>query len=138
MDSGKQIQVQTAQRLIHCCKQDLVPQDKDLRTHIIFEHHAPKHAGHKGKRKTLAAIERTFWWPKLHLDVSHFVGTCDACQRNKHTNMKPAGLLQPLQLPARRWEHVSMDLITQLNLCALLPPLQTLLLGKLLIFLQTK
>jgi hypothetical protein len=92
----------------------VVPNNKDIKTHIMHEHHAPKYAGHRGKRKTCAAIEKTFWWPKMHLDINHYVQPCDACQRNKHLNMKPVGLLQPLQLPARRWEHVTMDFITSL------------------------
>ena len=50
----------------------------------------------------------------MHLEVHQFVKTCDSCQRNKHLTVKPAGLLQPLQIPDRRWEHVTMDLITHL------------------------
>jgi len=92
----------------------VVPADKTLRADIIQAHHTPKYAGHKGRKKTHAAIKHTFWWPRLHIDVNHFVNTCDACQRNKHSTLRPAGLLQPLQLPARRWEHVSIDFITHL------------------------
>jgi len=92
----------------------VVPEDKDLRFDIIRMHHAPIYAGHRGKMKTHAAIGHTFWWPKMHLDVQQFVRTCDSCQRNKHLTVKPAGLLQPLQIPDRRWECVTMDLITQL------------------------
>jgi len=62
----------------------------------------------------LGAIEQTFWWPEMHLYVKCYVDTCDACQRNKQTNMKPSGLLQPLQLPSRRWEHVIMDFATHI------------------------
>ena len=38
----------------------------------------------------------------------------DACQRNKAATAKSPGLLQPLQIPADRWQSVSMDIITQL------------------------
>eukprot|EP00983_Pelagomonas_calceolata_P003080 101261-Pelagomonas_calceolata.AAC.2 len=62
----------------------VVPEDKDLRAQIIQMHHAPLYAGHRGRKKTHAAIEQTFWWPKMYLDVQHFVQTCDSCQRNKH------------------------------------------------------
>ena len=92
----------------------VVPNSADLKTELIQASHAPRYAGHRGIRKTLAELEKTFWWPKQHLDVKHFVRTCDACQRHKHVSMKPAGLLKPLQIPSRRWEHVSMDLITDL------------------------
>jgi len=70
----------------------VVPHCTQLKADIIHAHHAPKYSGHRGKRKTQAAVERTFWWPKMHLDVQTFVTTCDTCQRNKHSTQKPAGL----------------------------------------------
>lgn len=50
----------------------------------------------------------------MHAEVDRFVTTCHSCQRNKTSNRAPAGKLQPLPIPGRRWECVSMDLITQL------------------------
>ena len=40
--------------------------------------------------------------------------TCEECQRNKASNQKPSGLLQPLEIPTHRWERVSMDFVTHL------------------------
>jgi len=39
----------------------LVPDNKDTKAQIIFLHHAPPYAGHRGRKKTLGAIEQTFW-----------------------------------------------------------------------------
>lgn len=50
----------------------------------------------------------------MRSDVERFVGTCVPCQRNKTSTQAPAGLLQPLPIPGRRWEVVSLDLITGL------------------------
>ena len=47
-------------------------------------------------------------------EVQDYVSKCDMCQRNKAANQKPAGLLQPLQIPEGLWSSISMDLITQL------------------------
>ena len=33
---------------------------------------------------------------------------------NKPSNQQPAGLLQPLDTPTRRWEQITMDFIVQL------------------------
>jgi hypothetical protein len=55
-----------------------------------------------------------YYWPGLAKDVESFVSTCDSCQRVKARRQKPYGELQPLQIPGRRWESVSMDLITDL------------------------
>jgi len=42
------------------------------------------------------------------------VRTCPCCQRNKATNQKPAGLLQPLPVPTRDWGSVSTKVIIAL------------------------
>ena len=42
------------------------------------------------------------------------MSTCDFCQKNKTSNQKPAGLLQPLAIPEFRWASVSVGFITQL------------------------
>ena len=43
-----------------------------------------------------------------------FIKTCELCQRNKPSNKKPQGLLQPLPIPERKWESISMDFVTHL------------------------
>ena len=67
-----------------------------------------------GHDRTKRLIMQTYWWPMLDRDVSHFVSTGDFCQRNKSTNEKPAGLLQPLHIPEFCWQSVSMDFVTDL------------------------
>jgi hypothetical protein len=66
----------------------VIPKDARLRQDIILEHHNPEHRGHLG------------------------------CQRNKPTNTHPAGLLQPLPIPDKPWDSMSMDLITDPPVCA--------------------
>ena len=91
-----------------------VPDVDTLRTDIIREHHAPPLAGHVGTTKTSRALLRTFWWPKLRLDVGDFITKCHQCQVNKPTNQKSAGLLHPLPIPEANWDSISTDLITKL------------------------
>ena len=50
----------------------------------------------------------------MRADAALWVRTCQACQRNKASSPCPAGVLQPLPIPSRRWESVSLDFITQL------------------------
>jgi hypothetical protein len=47
-------------------------------------------------------------------DIEAYVTSCDACQRNKPSQRATMGLMQPLPIPDRPWQQVSMDLITQL------------------------
>ena len=86
----------------------------ELRDFILNECHDSRYAGHLGMKKTEELVQRDFFWPTLHQDVTSYVQTCEECQRNKASNQRSAGLLQPLEVPSQRWERVSMDFITHL------------------------
>jgi hypothetical protein len=79
---------------------------------IIAAHHDAPTAGHFGSARTVSAIQRNFYWKDLRSDVDNYIKHCPSCQRNKSETRRPAGLLQPLQIPDSRWETVSMDFIT--------------------------
>ncbi len=91
-----------------------VPSVPDIRKLIMRELHDPPYAGHIGSRRTHEAIARTYWWPDLARNVSDYVCSCIVCQRNKTGTQRPARLLQPLQIPERKWGSVGMDLIVGL------------------------
>jgi hypothetical protein len=95
-------------------RQLYVPNVPALRETLLLEHHDSRTAGHLGMDKTLEFLGRNFFWPGMKEDVHAYVRTCESCQRNKATNKAPLGLLRPLPIPASKWEHVSMDLVTQL------------------------
>jgi hypothetical protein len=67
-----------------------------------MEHHDIEIAGHLGMDKTIEAITRNYYWPKMGKDIKKYIATCDTCQRNKPNNQQPVGLLQPLKTPANR------------------------------------
>lgn len=85
-----------------------------LRQKCIEESHDTPYSGHKGIAKTIEAISRYHWWPNMKADITKFVRTCLACQRNKASTQKPGGTLQPLHVPHDRWSEVTMDFITGL------------------------
>lgn len=39
------------------------------------------------------------------------MGSCLTCQRNKTESLQPAGLLQPLDVPAQVWLDIALDFI---------------------------
>ena len=86
----------------------------DIRDFILNECHDSRYAGHLGMKKTEELVQRDFYWPTLHQDVTSYVHTCEECQRNKASNLRSAGLLQPLEVPSQRWERISMDFVTHL------------------------
>ena len=80
----------------------------------MFELHDAQYSGHGGTNKTYRAIRNMLWRAKLKSDVTMYVSTCSTCQRNKPSNRRHAGLLQPLPIPDGPWDSASMDFITDL------------------------
>jgi Integrase zinc binding domain len=71
-------------------------------------------SGHLGVAKTLDRLSRNFTWPSMYAQVTAYVSTCDCCQRDKSSNQRPTGLLQPLEVPDEPWSHVSLDFFMDL------------------------
>ena len=85
-----------------------------LQQTIIEECHDALYAGHFGSAKTALRVQQQFHWKGIYADIALYCNTCVSCRRNKPSNRKPPGLLQPLELPFRPWSTVSVDLITHL------------------------
>ena len=92
----------------------VIPNQPALRTRLMQECHDTPTAGHLGKDKTIELMKRRFYWRGMDDDIARYVTTCDACQRNKPSTQSQMGPMQPLPIPTRPWQQVSMDLITQL------------------------
>lgn len=88
--------------------------ESSLRTSLLREAHDAPISGHLGKHKTYDRIARSFYWPRMHHMVNSYCSSCPACQSIKGSTQKSAGLLQPLPIPRRKWDSVSLDLIVQL------------------------
>ncbi|CDJ49131.1 hypothetical protein EBH_0082110 [Eimeria brunetti] len=93
-----------------------VPTDRVCRQHVMYQAHDHPTAGHMGVRKTYDALSRLFYWPQMRSYVNTYVESCPRCRAAKTISAKPAGLLQSLQIPNRRWAQVSLDFITALPL----------------------
>lgn len=91
-----------------------VPKDEALRRRILELHHDVPVAGHPGRWKTLELVSRNYWWPGISRYVDRYVKGCDACNRTKTFPGAPAGPLLPNEIPDRRWQVVTVDLITEL------------------------
>ena len=91
-----------------------IPNSKELRSKLLHDSHDSVVAGHQGVNRSFELLHRLYFWPKMFYDVKDYVLSCDSCQRNKPLMQKPAGLLQPLDIPTRNWESISMDFIVKL------------------------
>ena len=90
-----------------------------LKKKILQASHDSPLAGHQGFTKTYRAIRERFLWKGLKEDVLQHIRECDVCQRKKGEMSHPAGLLQPLPIPEGKWESISMDFITGLQVAEL-------------------
>jgi hypothetical protein len=91
-----------------------VPQDDELRLHLLHDHHDALVAGHPGRARTLELLSRKYYWPHQCQYVQWYVDNCDTCKRIKPIRHALFRLLKPLQLPTRPWDSISMDFITRL------------------------
>jgi hypothetical protein len=92
----------------------VVPDDVQVRRGLLHDHHDAVLSGHLGGARTLENLMRGFWWATMRRDVMEYVRQCDLCQRNKSSNQRAAGLLQPLPIPDAPWASVSVDFIMPL------------------------
>ena len=78
------------------------------------EYHDNPLSGHIGFYKTYKKIRERYSWKGQKKDVIKYVQECIICQKNKIEHDYPTGLLQPLPIPDKKWESISMDFITGL------------------------
>jgi hypothetical protein len=82
-----------------------------LQTKLIAAFHSSAIRGHSGTQATYQRLKHMFSWKGLKQDVDNFVKQCLTCQKAKHSQQHPAGLLQPLPIPEGAWQEISMDFI---------------------------
>ncbi|CAF98772.1 unnamed protein product [Tetraodon nigroviridis] len=65
---------------------------------------------HPGVRASVKLVSAKFVWPGLRKEVREWAAACVACQRAKvHQHTKAP--LEPFPIPARRFDHVHVDLV---------------------------
>lgn len=87
-----------------------------LQTKLISAFHSSAIGGHSGILPTYQRLKRMFAWQGMKVAVENFIKQCSICQHAKHEHTKPAGLLQPLPLPAGIWRELTMDFVEGLPL----------------------
>jgi hypothetical protein len=91
-----------------------VPQKSDVKMDILREAHRTPYTVHPGETKMYRDLKLSFWWKRMKVDVAKYVASCGVCQQVKAEHKRPAGLLQPLEIPKWKWEHITMDFVVGL------------------------
>jgi hypothetical protein len=76
-----------------------VPDIKLIWELILKEAHETAYSIHPGSEKMYQDLKKIFWWYGMKREIAEYVAVCDSCQRIKAEHQRPAGLLQPLQIP---------------------------------------
>ncbi|KAK2374394.1 hypothetical protein QL285_075360 [Trifolium repens] len=88
-----------------------VPQNDELKRLILEEAHKSGFSIHPGSTKMYHDLKENYWWPNMKAEIAEFVSRCIVCQQVKIEHQKPGGLLQPLDIPEWKWEHITMDFV---------------------------
>ncbi|WVZ59366.1 hypothetical protein U9M48_009517 [Paspalum notatum var. saurae] len=92
----------------------VVPKYMELRKKILDEAHTSVLTMHPGSNKMYQDLKQRFWWTRIKREIAKYVSECDMCKRVKADHLKPGGMLQPLNIPAWKWEDVHMDFVVGL------------------------
>jgi hypothetical protein len=87
----------------------IVPDVDTLRTDLIREAHSQVSTAHPGRNKTVLLLRSRYYWKGMTEWVAQYVRNCHACRRANVPRDRAPGLLQPLPIPERPWQHISMD-----------------------------
>lgn len=85
--------------------------DSEVRITVLRAFHDLPMVSHPRYYKTYKMVRERFTWKGLRTNVLHYVRECSVCQQNKQEHTYPARLLQPLPIPDRKWERLSIDFI---------------------------
>ncbi|ANB14953.1 gag-pol fusion protein [Sugiyamaella lignohabitans] len=88
--------------------------DEDLRENLIKLFHDHWIGGHHGIRRTRQTLTEVFTWPHISEYVEKYVKSCLTCQKFRIRNHAPYGLLEPLPIPDRPFQSISLDFVTSL------------------------
>ena len=91
-----------------------IPDNYDLKIDLLHQSHNTPTAGHYGQLKTYQLLSRHYYFPGIRQFTNTYVDGCHTCARNKIPRHKPYGPLQPLPVPAKPWQSISMDAIVKL------------------------
>ena len=80
----------------------------ELRTSLIRHVHEQPCVAHAGVGKTKLLVGRKYYWKNLGNDVATYIHNC-RCARMKARRDRTPGFLNPLPVPERPYQHLTMD-----------------------------
>ena len=88
-----------------------VPVVDGLRYRILEIAHGSHYSIYLGSTKMYYDLREVYWWEGLQKDIAKFVPKGPNCKQVKAEHKNPGGLLQQIQIPTWKWEHINMDFV---------------------------
>lgn len=73
--------------------------------------HTSPIGGHSSIPVTLRRLKQLFYWKGMRSQVHQYVQECVICQRAKPDHSRYPGLLEPLPVPTKFWQMLTMDFV---------------------------
>jgi transposase InsO family protein len=87
----------------------MLTESMPLRTALIKEAHEQPLMGHPGRAKLRQLLQTRFYWPGQGKHIERYIANCHTCRRSHVSRDKKPGLLHPLLVPDRPWQHITVD-----------------------------
>jgi hypothetical protein len=81
-----------------------------IRDNLLKEKHIEGLSGHFGHDKMFTQLSNSYYWPGMRIEVIKLVKRCRIYQHAKGKRQN-TGLYQPLPIPERPWDAISMDFV---------------------------
>ncbi|KAI3780197.1 hypothetical protein L2E82_10168 [Cichorium intybus] len=88
-----------------------VPKYGATRKIILDDSHKSKYSIHPGSTKTYQDLKQHYWWPGMKKRIAKYISHCETCAQVKTEHQVPYGSAQSLQIPAGKWEDLTMDFV---------------------------
>jgi hypothetical protein len=81
-----------------------IPPNCAFKEKLLDEGHKSRYSIHPGATKMYRDLKTNYWWPGMKRDVARYIEMCSTCAQVKAEHQKPYGFLQPIDIPAWKWE----------------------------------
>jgi hypothetical protein len=99
----------------YLCNENIiyVPSSGELRNLVLKEMHNVPYVGNLGYQKKITTVRSQFFWPRMKNDVIDYIVRCMECQKVKDEHSHPMVFLQPLPIPEKKWEVITIEFINK-------------------------
>lgn len=81
------------------------------RSALLYELHDERLSGHRGQRRLVSLLQRTYYWKGMRRDAEAYVSSCKSCQTMKPSNTGSQAIPLAIPDPVRPWDSIMMDFV---------------------------